>query len=73
MISHEQMGFNSSVYIRNQLPVIKPSVSAARFDMIGYFREIHLNLFHSSLVEVAKRYAQQMTVPKHARLPRYGL
>ena len=48
----------ASVYIRYQLPVIKPSASGATCDMIGYFRELHLNLSGSSLVEVAKHYAQ---------------
>ena len=39
------------------VPVIKPSASVAICDMIGYFREVHLNLC-SSVVEVAKCYAQ---------------
>ena len=70
------MGFNwplsQCIYICNQLPVIKQSASAARCDTIGYFREIHLNLFRSSLVEVAKRYAQWITVLKQlTHLPQY--
>ena len=36
-------GFYPSVYIRNQLPVIKLSASATIRDMIGYFHEIYLN------------------------------
>ena len=47
-------GFYPSVYICNQLPVMKPSASTAICDMIGYFREVHLNLLSSSVVEVAK-------------------
>ena len=67
-------GFYPSVYMHNQLPVIKPSASAARCDMIGYFRGIHLNLFCSNLVEVAKCYTQQTMVPKQlTRLPRYDV
>ena len=33
-------GFYPGIYIRNQLPVIKPPASAAKCDMIGYFCEI---------------------------------
>ena len=65
-------GFYPSVYIHNQLPVIKPSASAARCDMIDYFSEIHLNLSRSRLVAVAKLYTQRMTAPKQITcLPRY--
>ena len=45
MSKWDLIGFYPIVYIRNQLPVIKPSASTAICDMIGYFREIHLNLF----------------------------
>ena len=36
-----QLGFN---WLRKQLPVTKPSASATIRDVIGYFREIDLNL-----------------------------
>ena len=42
-----QVAFNwllSQCTIRNQLPVIKPSASATRCDLIGYFCETDLNL-----------------------------
>ena len=42
-----QVGFNwllSQCTVSNQLPVIKLSTSATRHDVIGYFREIDLNL-----------------------------
>ena len=42
-----QVGFNwllSQCTVRNQLPVIKPSASTSIRDVIGYFREIDLNL-----------------------------
>ena len=42
-----QVGFNwllSQCTVRNQLPVIKHSASATIRDVIGYFREIDLNL-----------------------------
>ena len=41
------VGFNwllSQCTICNQLPVIKPSASATICDVIGYFREIDLNV-----------------------------
>ena len=41
------MGFNrflSQCTVHNQLPVIKPSASATIRDVIGYFREIDLDL-----------------------------
>ena len=34
----------SQCTVHNQLPVIKPSASATTCDVIGYFREIDLNL-----------------------------
>ena len=42
-----QMGLNwllSQCTVHNQLPVIKLSASATIRDVIGYFREIDLNL-----------------------------
>ena len=42
-----QVGFNwllSQGIVRNQLPVVKPSASTTICDVIGYFREIDLNL-----------------------------
>ena len=42
-----QVGFNwllSQCTVCNQLPVIKPLASATIHDVIGYFREINLNL-----------------------------
>ena len=42
-----QVGFNwllSQCTVHNQLPVIKPSASVTIRDVIGYFREIDLNL-----------------------------
>ena len=42
-----QVGFNwllSQCTVHNQLPVIKPSASATICVVIGYFREIDLNL-----------------------------
>ena len=42
-----QVGFNwllSQYTVHNQLPIIKPSASAAIRNVIGYFREIDLNL-----------------------------
>ena len=43
--------------ICNQLPVIKPSVSAITHNVIGYYHEINLNISCSSLVVVVKCYA----------------
>ena len=42
-----QVGFNwllSQCIVHNQLPVIKQSASTIIRDVIGYFREIDLNL-----------------------------
>ena len=39
-----QVGLLSHCAVCNQLPVIKPSASATIHDVIGYFREIDLDL-----------------------------
>ena len=64
---HTVNGFYPSVYICNQLPVIKPSASAAMSNMIGYFCEIHLWIF--CLVKVAKYHAQDDGTKQLTHLP----
>ena len=61
MISVKLQGFNWLLFqctICNQLPVIKPSVSAVMHSVIGYYHEINLNSSRSSLVVVVKCYAR---------------